>query len=325
MQRFTRTWLGHGAAMIMGLALAVPAMAAYPDKPVRMVVGFSPGSSTDVAARALAQELSQRLGQPFVVENRAGASSNIAARAVAAAPPDGYTVFFGTIANTINVSLQPAVSVNLLDDMEAVAMVGSVPNLLVTHPSLQVKTLDALIAKAKAEPGKISYGSAGIGTAPHLSGELFGNMAGVQLLHVPYKGSSAAVADLLAGQVQLMFGPASTVLPHIRSGALDALAATSLSRTPSAPDLPTIDEPGLAGFETSVWFGLNVPKGTPTDVIDTLQRAVREAQREAPLREQFAAQGIDIVEAGPAEYRDYLQRETAKWARLVQDAAIPKP
>lgn len=287
-----------------------------------MVVGFSPGSSTDVAARAIAQELSQRLGQSFVVENRAGASSNIAARAVASSAPDGYTIFFGTVANTINASLQPEVSVDLLKEFEPVAMVGSVPNLLVAHPSLAITTLDDLITKAKAEPGKISYGSAGFGTAPHLSGELFGTMAGVQLLHVPYKGSSAAVADLLAGQVQLMFGPASTVLPHIRAGTLDALAATSLSRTASAPDLPTIDELGLKGFETSVWFGLNVPKGTPVEVIDRLQEAVIAAQRDAPLQRQFAAQGIDVVEAGPVPYRDMIQRETSKWARLVREANI---
>ncbi len=318
-----REWLAAGCALAAGASpLATMAQGAYPQRPVRLVVGFPAGSSTDVAARAVSQRVSDALGQSFVVDNRPGASSNIAAKAVAAAPADGYTLFVGTVANTINVTLQPATSVDLLKDFLPVAMIGSVPNLLVVHPSLNVDSVEQLVRAAKAQPGKIAYASSGNGTSPHLSGELFCMMAGIRMLHVPYKGSSPAVTDLLAGQVGAMFSPASTVLPHIRAGKLKALASTGARRTGTAPDLPTIAELGLAGFETSVWFGVMAPAGTPADVVEKLRAATFTALQAPDLQSQFSGQGIDVVRAGPQEFVALVRAETDKWAKVIQTAGV---
>jgi tripartite-type tricarboxylate transporter receptor subunit TctC len=322
MQREKRCLLGLLVVATIALPSSVLARDIFPSKPVKILVGFPAGSSTDVAARVLAQRLGQTLGQQFIVDNRAGASSNIAARSVATAAPDGYTLFVGTIANTINVSLQPGVSVDLAKEFVPVSMIGSVPNLLVVHPSLGVATMEQLLVKAKAEPGRITYASSGNGTSPHLSGELFNYMAGVRMLHVPYKGSSPAVVDLLAGQVVTMFAPASSVLPHIRSGKLKAIATTGSKRSESLPDLPTVEELGLKGFETSVWFGLNAPVGTPQEVVDRLNVAVQAAQDHAELKLQFKNQGIDIVRANPSEFSTLIDNETNKWARLIKSAGI---
>lgn len=319
--RYTRRLLCALAAAAL-VPAAFAQSEAYPSKPVRLLVGFPAGSSTDVAARAIAQRLGPLLGQQFIVENRAGASSNIAARAVATAPADGHTLFVGTIANTINATLQASSSVDISKELLPVAMMGSVPNLLVVHPSLGVDTVEQLIAKARAEPGRISFASSGNGTSPHLSGELLAHMAGVRMLHVPYKGSSPAVVDLLAGQVLSMFSPASTVLPHIREGKLKALASTGLKRASSMPELPTVDELGLKGFETSVWFGINAPRGTPAAVIDKLRQAVQAAQDSADLQAQFKAQGIELVRAGPNEYASLIRNETDKWARIIKAANV---
>ncbi|TFY99839.1 Bug family tripartite tricarboxylate transporter substrate binding protein [Ramlibacter rhizophilus] len=299
-----------------------PAQEAFPSRPVRIVVGFPAGSSTDVAARVLAQRLGEASGQQFVVENKPGASSNIAARTVASAPADGYTLFMGTIANTINASLLPNNSVDISREFMPVAMVGSVPNVLVAHPSLGVETVQQLIDKAKAEPNRITYASSGNGTSPHLSGELFSHMAGVRMLHVPYKGSSPAVVDLLAGQVNTMFAPASTALPHIRAGKLKALASTGPKRSDFAPELPTVEELGLKGFETSVWFGLNAPLGTPPQVVERLRTLVHAAQDDAQVQSQLKAQGIELVKAGPKEYGERIQQETDKWARVIKLANV---
>ena len=318
--------LVRSAMALLAMAAALPGVAlaqdAFPDRPVKIVVGFPAGSSTDVASRALAESLGQSLGQQVVVENRPGASSNIAARSVASTAPDGYTLFVGTIANTISVTLQPATSVDISREFVPIAMLGRVPNLLVVHPSLGVGSVEQLIAKAKAKPGGITYASSGNGTSPHLSGELFASMAGIKLLHVPYKGSSPAVVDLIAGQVHMMFAPASTALPHIRDGKLKALASTGLERAESLPDLPTIDELGMKGFETSVWFGLNAPQGTPAPVIERLRAAVAAAQDHAELKRRFKAQGIEVVRAGPREYGVWIGSETEKWAGVIRSAGI---
>lgn len=320
-----RRLLGLGALAIAATGLLPTfalAQADFPNKPVKILVGFPAGSSTDVAARVIAQRMSLSMGQQVVVENRAGASSNIAARAVATSAPDGYTLFVGTIANTINATLQAATSLDLAKELLPVAMVGSVPNILVAHPSLGVESVPQLIAKAKADPGRVTFASSGNGTSPHLSGELFAHMAGVRLLHVPYKGSSPAVVDLLAGQVATMFGPASTVLPHIREGKLRALASTGPKRASALPDLPTVDEVGLKGFETSVWFGLNAPLGTPAPVIERLRAAIQAAQDHPEVVTQFRAQGIELVRAGPREYAALIRTETDKWAAIIKTANV---
>jgi tripartite-type tricarboxylate transporter receptor subunit TctC len=311
-------------AVAMGTALLAVSAASqtYPTGPVRVVVGFPPGSSADVAARVVSNQLAQILGTSVVVENRPGAGSNIATEAVARAPGDGYTLLMGTVANTINQSLHPDLKFNFASDFAPIALVGTVPNLLVVHPSVEAKSVADLIALAKAKPGTLTFASSGNGTSPHLSGELFGEMAGVKLVHVPYKGSSQAVVDLVAGRVSLMFSPASTVLPHIKSGKLRALASTGLAKANAMPELPTLSESGLGGFDTGVWFGLLAPAKTPPAVIERLARATAQARDSAELKSQFASQGIDLLQGGPKEFGDYIGQEIAKWAKVIKAAGV---
>ena len=304
------------------ISFAAWGQAAYPSRPVKVVVGFPAGSATDIAARGVAEALAHRLGQPFIVDNRPGAASNIAAKAVATSPPDGYTLFVGTIANTINAAFPNATSPDLAKDFVPVTMIGRVPNILVVNPSFGVTSVDQLIREAKAKPGQISFASSGNGTSPHLSGELFSSMTGIKMLHVPYRGSTPAVTDLLGGQVQLMFSPASTVLPHIRAGKLKALATTGAKRSAIAPDLPTVDELGLKGFETSVWFGFLLPVGTPPDVVAKIQAATHAALDQPDVQNLFRAQGIEVVKSTPDEFARYIRSETSKWAKVIQTAGI---
>ena len=311
-------------ALAMGTALLAASVAAqtYPSSPVKVAVGFPPGSAADVAARMVTTQLGQILGTSFVVENRPGAGSNIATEAVARAPADGYTLLMGTVANTINHGLYPDLRFNFATDLAPIALVGTVPNLLVVHPSLDAKTVAELIAAAKAKPGTLTYASSGNGTSPHLSGELFSEMAGVKLVHVPYKGSSQAVVDLVAGRVSLMFSPASTVLPHIKSGKLRPLASTGLTRANAMPELPTLSESGLQGFDTGVWFGLLAPAKTPPAVIERLAKATVQARESAELKSQFGSQGIDLLQGGPKEFEDYIGKEIAKWAKVIKAAGV---
>lgn len=312
------------------LALATVAVApmpawaqgAYPARSVRVVIGFPPGSATDVATRFVAESLARRTGQPFVVENRPGAASNIAARAVSSAAADGYTLFIGTVANTINAGFPNSTAADLSRDFVPVAMIGSVPNMLVVHPSLNVASVDELVRLARSRPGDITYASSGNGTSPHLSAELFSSMAGIRMTHVPYKGSSQAVTDLLGGQVQLMFSPASTVLPHVRTGKLKGLATTGATRAAVAPDLATIAELGMKGFETSVWFGVVAPPGTPAEVVTRLNAAVNAALDAPDVQEQLRANGIDAVKSSPEDFARYIRSESAKWAKVIQAAGL---
>ncbi len=311
------------AAMAAAIVpLDVYAQDKYPSRLIKLVVGFPPGTSTDVATRVVAEALAKRVGQPVITENRPGASSSIAARAVASSEPDGYTVFVGTVANAINAAFPNASGPDLTKDFTPVAMIGSVANVLVVNPSLGVSSVPELVAAAKAKPGAITFASAGHGTSPHLSGELFASRAGVRMLHVPYRGSAQAVTDLLGGQVQVMFSPASSVLPHIRAGALKALATTSAKRTELTPDLPTLQELGFTDFESSVWFGFLLPAGTPPAVVARL-RSETEAVLDLPeVQAQFRTQGIDIVKSTPDGFASYLRSETSKWADLIRSAGI---
>lgn len=318
-----RTWL---AAFCVAASACVPAAASaqdkYPSQPIRILVGFPPGSSTDVGTRLVAGKLAAELGQSVVVENRPGASSDIAARAAANAPADGYTLFVVTIANAINSSSRNPDLVDVVKSFAPVGLVGNVPNVLVAHPSRGLKSVDDLIRAAKARPGGITFASSGNGTSPHLAGELFASKAGVQLLHVPYRGSSPAMADLLGGQVAIMFAPASTALPHIQSGKLVALAAASKDRIAALPDLKTLSELGLKDFDTSVWFGLAAPAGTPDAVRRRLSTAIQSALDTPDLRAQFRAQGIEPVKAGPEETARYIRAEVDKWAEVMQAAGV---
>jgi tripartite-type tricarboxylate transporter receptor subunit TctC len=318
-----RQWLAAvSLAVTAAFQPVAGADAGYPSRPVRVLVGFPPGTAADVATRAVTESLHRRLGQPLVVENRPGAASDIAAKTAASAPADGYTLFVATIANTINAGFPNSKSADLAKDFVPVTMLGSVPNLLVVHPSLGINSVEELIRAAKGKPGQITFASSGNGTSPHLSGELFSAMADVKMLHVPYRGSTPAVTDLLGGQVQLMFSPASTVLPHIRAGKLKALASTSAKRTAVAPELPTLDELGLKGFETSVWVGFVAPVGTPPDVVAKLVTATHSALDSPEVQTVFRTQGIDVVKMGPEEFARYIRSETAKWAKVIQVAGI---
>lgn len=312
---------GVGAAMLMGMSVAA-AQTDYPSQPIRIVVGFPPGSSTDVGPRILANTLSELLNQTVVVENRPGASSDIAARHVAGARPDGYTLFVVTIANAINTASKNANFTNILSAFDTVALIGNVPNVLVAHPSLPFKSAKDLVAAAKEKPGAISYASSGNGTSPHLAGELFIDQAKVELLHVPYRGSAPAMGDLLGGQVNVMFAPASTALPHIQSGKLRALAAASAERLEALPDLPTLNEQGFSEFDTAVWFGLAAPAGTPADIRERLNQAVRQALQNEDVIKQFKGQGMIPMRASVSEADLYVKSEVTRWGKLMQAAGI---
>lgn len=294
----------------------------YPTKPIKLVVGFPPGASSDVVARLIANRMSEQLGQPIVVENRPGAGSNLAADAVARAAPDGYTLLLATVANSINATLMPSINFDILRDFSPIGLIASVPNLLVVHPSAPVKSMQELISAAKAKPGSIVYASSGNGTGTHLAAELFNSMADIQMLHVPYKGSPQAVTDLIAGRVTVMFSPTSSVLPHIKSGSLRALATTGAQRTSAVPDLPTIAELGLTGFEASVWFGLMAPKGTPSEIIDRLNRETVRLYTNEKFKEQLGTQGMDSLTSSTERFGEYLRLDTAKWARIIKNSGV---
>ncbi len=290
----------------------------YPSRAMRLVVGFPPGSAADVVARIISPRLAEGLGQPVLVENKPGAGSNIAAESVARSSADGYTLFFGSVANAINTTLTKGLSFDFERDFVPVSGIATLPNILVVHPSIDARSVRDLIAVAKDKPGAILYGSAGNGTSPHLSGELFNLMAGVKLVHIPYKGSPQAVADLLAGRVQVMFSPPSTVLPQIKAGRLRALASTGSRRASVAPDLPTIAESGLPGFETTIWFGLFAPAGTPREIVDRLSRETARVLGTPGVKSQLASQGVDIMPSTPAELGEYVRSETDKWSQVVR-------
>jgi len=252
------------------------------------------------------------------VDNRPGAASNIAAELSAKAPPDGYTLFIGTVANTINATLYPKLPFDFARDFAPVALTTAAPNVLVVHPSVPAKSVKELVALAKGRPGQLNFASSGTGTAPHLSGELFKALAGVNLVHIPYKGSPPAVTDLMAGEVALMFSPSSTVLPHVKSGRLRALAVTTASRLPSLPDLPTVAESGLKGYETITWFGFVAPAKTPPAVVTRLNAEIVKVLALPDVRNQFRIQGIEVLGGTPEQFASTIRDEIAKWAKVIR-------
>jgi tripartite-type tricarboxylate transporter receptor subunit TctC len=296
----------------------------YPARPIRVVVGFSAGSGADISARVVGQRMGQILGQQIVVENKTGAGSSLAAEQVARAPKDGYTLLMATIANVINAVVNPNLSFDFRRDFAPVVRLTTTPNILVVHPSVGVKSVKELIDLAKAKPDQLSFASSGVATGTHLAAELFKVMTGVKMVHVPYAGSPQAVTDLLAGRVQVFFSPASTVLQHVREGKLVALASTEARRAAMAPDLPTIAEAGLPGFETGLWFGLVAPVGTPKEIIDKLARAGNEALKADEVGKALAPQGIDLVGGSPEEFARYLDGEMKRWATVAEAAGLKK-
>ena len=310
------------ALVLWLMASVVAAQDIYPLKPIRIVVGFQPGSSSDVAARIVAQKLGPVIGQNVVVENRPGASSGIAARAVAAAPPDGHVLFFATVANVINTAANSPTDIDIARDLLPVALVGRVPNILVLNPGLGIDNLEAFIRRVKFRPGEIAYGTAGNGTALHMAAALFSVMADVRLLHVPYQGSAAAITDLLAGRISVMFAPASSVLPHVRSGRLTAIASTGSTRSSIAPELPTLSELGLRGFESTVWFGITAPPGLPARAESILVSAIREAVGSPEVQAQFKSNGIETSILNLGDFGAFIRRETDKWAQVIESQGI---
>ena len=296
----------------------------YPSRPIRVVVGFSAGSGADITARVVGQRMSQILGQQIVVENKTGAGSSLAAEQVARAPKDGYTLLMATIANVINAVVNPNLSFDFRKDFTPVVRLTTTPNILVVHPSVGVTSVKELIELAKAKPDQLSFASSGVATGTHLSAELFKVMTGVKMVHVPYAGSPQAVTDLLAGRVQVFFSPASTVLQHVREGKLVALASTEAKRAAMAPDLPTMVEAGLPGFETGLWFGLVAPVGTPKEIVDKLARAGNEALKADEVGKTLAPQGIDLVGGSPEEFARYLDGEMKRWATVAEAAGLKK-
>ncbi len=310
------------AAAIATFAALAPAQTAFPTKPIRIVVPFPAGGATDILARAVAQKLTETTGQSVVVDNRPGAGGNIGAELVAKSPPDGYTLLMGTVGtHAINPSLYPKMPYDHVKDFAPVILVAGVPNVLVVNPSLPVNSVQELIAYGKANPGKLNFASSGAGTSIHLSGELFKTMTGVQMTHVPYKGSSPALTDLIGGQVQLMFDNLPPSLPHIKAGKLRALAVTSAQRALALPDVPTVAEAGLPGFEASSWFGLLAPAGTPKDAIAKINGEVAKWLATPEAKEKLASQGA-IVAPGlaPEDFAQHIAAETAKWQKVVKDS-----
>ena len=305
------TTLDHAAAQ-------APAGAGYPAKPVRVIVGFPPASGADITARVVSAKLGEILAQQVLIDNRPGAGSNIAADIAAKAAPDGHTLFVGTVANTINATLYTKLPFDFQRDFAPVALAAAAPNVLVIHPSVPAKSVAELVTLAKSRPGQLNFASSGTGTAPHLSGELFNAMAGVKLAHVPYKGSPQAVTDLVAGEVALMFSPASTVLPHVKSGRLRALAVTTAARLAALPALPTVGESGLKGYETVTWFGFVAPVKTPSAIVTRLNADISKVLGMQDVRQQFAAQGIDPLGGTPEQFAAYIRDEIAKWARVIR-------
>jgi tripartite-type tricarboxylate transporter receptor subunit TctC len=314
--------LCFGLFLIMGLAATAAAEGDYPSRPVRIVVGFGPGSAADLTARVVAQRLSRTMGQQFIVENKPGGGSTVAADQVVRGSKDGYTLFMGTVANVINGVMQPNLAFDFSRDLAPIVYATSSPNILVVHPSTGVNNVKQLIAVLKAKPEQVFYGSSGVGTSPHLSGELFNMMAGTKMVHVPYSGSAQAVTDLLAGRTQVMFSPASTVLQYVESGQLKALASSERTRASAAPDLPTVAEAGLPGFDTSVWFGFMGPTGLSQEVIEKLSRAIDEALKNDDVTKPLHAAGLDIKGGTPEAFGAFIASETTKWNGVVTAAGL---
>jgi tripartite-type tricarboxylate transporter receptor subunit TctC len=309
---------------VVGLPATAFAEGDYPARPVKIVVGFGPGSAADLTARVLAQRLSKTMGQQFIVENKPGGGSTVAAEQVVRGPKDGYTLFMGTAANVINAVMQPNLAFDFSKDFAPIVYTTSSPNILVVHPSTGVSNVKELIALLKAKPEQVFYGSSGVGTSPHLSGELFNMMAGTKMVHVPYSGSAQAVTDLLAGRTQVMFSPASTVLQYVEGGQLKALASSERTRAAAAPDLPTVAEAGLPGFDTSVWFGVVGPTGISREIVDKLSGAIGEALRNDEVTKPLHAAGLDIKGGTPEEFGAYIASETKKWSDVVTAAGLRK-
>jgi tripartite-type tricarboxylate transporter receptor subunit TctC len=317
-----RRFLHLSAGAALAASMPRPAIAqAYPSRQIRIVVGFTAGGNFDIVARLIGQWLSERLGQPVVVENRPGAGSNLATEAVIRAPADGYTLLLGGAVNTVNATLYDKLPFSFIDEVAPVTGVVRFPNVMTVHPSLPAKTVADFIAYAKASPGRINHGSSGNGTTQHLAGELFKLMTGVSFVHVPYRGAPQALTDLIGGQVQVLFEPLPASIAHIRSGALRALAVTTAARSQALPDLPTVAE-AVPGYEASGWNGLCAPKNTPAAIVEKLNEVVNAGLTDPAVRARLADLGATPLGGSSAEFGRLIADETGKWAQVIRTAHI---
>jgi tripartite-type tricarboxylate transporter receptor subunit TctC len=308
------------AALVFCVLSSAPARADdYPSRPVRVIVPFSPGGAVDGPMRLIAQELSKRLGQSVVVENRPGAGATIGTEAVAKAPADGYTLLLASQTNAISATLYPKLSFDPIEDFAPITLIGREPGVVVVHPSLPVKNLQELIAYVKAHPGQVDYASSGNGSGQHLFAALLCSLTGMKMNHIPYRGSGQATTDLLGGQVQIAIPGMAGMLGHIKSGKLRALAVTGATRAPQLPDVPTMSEAGVPGYEAYVWMGLLAPKGTPPAVIDRLQREVVMALATPEVRNYMAGASIESVGSTPTEFDRFFRAEKNQWAKIVRE------
>ncbi len=306
--------------LIASLAVGANLAQDYPSKPVRIVVPFAPGGSTDVLARIVGQKLGERSGQPVIVENRAGAGGNIGAEQVAKSAPDGYTLLLGGVPHAISASLYKKLPYDLARDLTAIAEIASFPSAIVLHPSLPAHSVKELIALARARPGQLSFGSAGNGSPNHLALELFKTMAGLDMAHVPYKGSGQLIGDLLAGQVQLASMGLPVAMPHVQSGKLRAIAVTGAARSSLLPDVPTVSEAGLPGFDVTSWYGVFGPAGLPAGIVAKLNSEIGSAVTATDVRERLAALGAEPSVKSPDQFGRYVREEITKWAKVVKDS-----
>ncbi len=294
----------------------------YPTRAIKLVVPSSPGGGTDIVARILGQKLSEQLGQQFVVENRAGAGTVIGNDAVAKSAPDGYTLLMGLSTLAINPSMYAKLPYDALRDFAPISQSVSACNILILHPSVPAKTVTELIALARAKPGSLTFGSAGMGTNPHLSGELFKSLARIDMVHVPFKGSGQSIISQLAGEIAANFPSVPTAMPYIKAGRLRGIGVTTLKRVEVLPDVPSIAEAGLPGYEATQWFGLLAPAGTPRPVIDRLYQESSRALRSADMKERMTAEGLEVVGSTPEEFASYIRSETEKWTQVIKAAGI---
>ena len=318
--RRTFLHLAAGAAALSAVSRVAWAQA-YPSRPVRLIVPAPAGRGYDLAARLISQVLSERLGAPFIVDNRPGAGTNIGTETVVRAPPDGYTLLLVAAANAINATLYEKLNFNFIRDIAPVASIVGVPNVMVVHPSVSARTVPEFIAHAKANAGKLNMASAGNGTTPHLAGELFKMLTGVDMVHVPYRGGGPALTDLLGGQVQVYFGPMPPSIEHIRSGKLRALGVTSARRSQALPDIPSVSD-FVPGYEASQWYGIGVPKNTPSEIIDKLNKEINAGLGDLKMKARLADLGGTPLVGSPADFSRLIAEDTEKWAKVIKFAGI---
>jgi tripartite-type tricarboxylate transporter receptor subunit TctC len=311
-------------ACAVGLAGGGVQAQTYPNAPIHVISGFPAGTTADISARVVGAKMGQILGQQFVIENRPGAASSIAASQVAIAAKDGYTLYIASAANMINAAMSSNLKFDILKDFAPIALITSTPTVLVVSPTLGIKTVKELIDLAKAKPGTLSFGSSGVGSSTHLALELLNHLAQVKIAHIPYKGSPEVVTDLLAGRIHGYFSPASTVMGHVRAGKLVALATTDAKRGPIIPDLPTMIEAGVPNFESVLWFGLAAPAGTPQPIIDKLSKAANEAIKSDEVAKTLLAQSVATMGGSPEDFRRHMENEHKRWTAVVAGAGLRK-